>query len=76
MRGAANSGDLGLRPIGAVRGRLACAGCAAITLAMAMTLTFRRPDAAPAVAWRGSDRAVGGTIAGIGLMMMGFALAT
>jgi hypothetical protein len=44
---------------------------------MALTLTFRRPDGGPAVAWRGiAIRAVGGWIAAIGLMMMGFALAT
>jgi urease accessory protein len=78
MRGAANAGDLGpetdrwLFAAG-----LACAGYAAITLTMALTLAFRRPDAGPAAAWRGiAIRAVGGWIAAIGLMMMGFAFAT
>ena len=78
MRGAANAGDLGPETDRLLfAAGLACAGYAAITLTMALTLTFRRPDAAPAVAWRGiAIRAVGGWIAAIGLMMMGFALAT
>jgi urease accessory protein len=78
MRGAANAGDLGPETDRLLfAAGLACAGYAAITLTMALTLTFRRPDAGPAVAWRGiAIRAVGGWIAAIGLMMMGFALAT
>jgi urease accessory protein len=78
MRGAANAGDLGPEADRLLfAAGLACAGYAAITLTMALTLTFRRPDAGPAVAWRGiAIRAVGGWIAAIGLMMMGFALAT
>jgi urease accessory protein len=78
LRGAANAGDLGPETDRLLfAAGLACAGYAAITLTMALTLTFRRPDAGPAVAWRGiAIRAVGGWIAAIGLMMMGFALAT
>lgn len=78
MRGAANAGDLGPETDRLLfAAGLACAGYAAITLTMALTLTFRRPDGGPAVAWRGiAIRAVGGWIAAIGLMMMGFALAT
>lgn len=56
---------------------LACAGYAAITLTMALTLAFRRPDAGPSTAWRGiAIRACGSWIAAIGLMMGGFALAS
>jgi urease accessory protein len=78
MRGAANAADLGPEVDRLLfAAGLACAGYAAITLTMALTLTFRRPDARPAVAWRAiAIRAVGGWIAAIGLMMMGFALAT
>ncbi len=78
MRGAANAGDLGPETDRLLfAAGLACAGYAAITLTMALTLTFRRLDGGPAVAWRGiAIRAVGGWIAAIGLMMMGFALAT
>ena len=78
LRGAANAGDLGPETDRLLfAAGLACAGYAAITLTMALTLTFRRPDAGPAVAWRGiAIRAVGGWIAAIGLMMMGLALAT
>jgi urease accessory protein len=78
MRGTANAGDLGPETDRLLfAAGVACAGYAAITLTMALTLTFRRPDAGPAMAWRGiAIRAVGGWIAAIGLMMMGFALAT
>ena len=56
---------------------LAGAGYAAITLTMAVTLTFRRPDAAASMAWRGiAIRALGGWIAAIGIMMAGLALAS
>lgn len=77
-RGAANAGDLAPETDRLLfAAGLACAGYAAITLTMALTLTFRRPDAGPVRAWRGiAIRAVGGWIAAIGLMMMGFALAT
>jgi urease accessory protein len=78
MRGAANAGDVGSdtnRLLFAAG--LACMGYAAITLTMAVTLAFRRPDDAGAsMAWRGiAIRAFGGWIAAIGLMMVGFAFA-
>jgi urease accessory protein len=78
MRGAANAGDLGPETNRLLfAAGLACAGYAAITLAMALTLAFRRPDAGPSVAWRGiAIRAFGGWIAAIGLMMVGFAYAS
>ena len=78
MRGATNAGDLGPdsdRLLFAAG--LACAGYASITLMMALTLAFRRADADPATAWRGmAIRALGGWIAAIGLMMVGFAFAS
>lgn len=55
---------------------LACAGYATITLTMALVIAFRRADAGVASAWRGiALRALGGWIAAIGLMMVGFTLA-
>jgi urease accessory protein len=78
MRGAANAGDVGSdtnRLLFAAG--LACMGYAAITLTMAVTLAFRRPDAGASTAWRGiAIRAFGGWIAAIGLMMVGFAFAS
>jgi urease accessory protein len=77
MRGAANAGDVGLdtnRLLFAAG--LAGAGYAAITLIMALTLTFRRAEAGTSMAWRGiAVRAFGGWIAAIGLMMVGLAFA-
>jgi urease accessory protein len=77
MRGAANAGDLGPdtnRLLFAAG--LACAGYAAITLTMAVTLAFRRPDAGTSITWRGiAIRAFGGWVAAIGLMMVGLAFA-
>jgi urease accessory protein len=56
---------------------LAGAGYAAITLTIALTLAFQRPDAGPSMEWRGiAIRAFGGWIAAIGLMMVGFAFAS
>ena len=78
MRGAANAGDVGpdTNPLLFAAG-LACVGYAAITLTMAVTLAFRRPDAGASMAWRGiAIRALGGWIAAIGLMMVGFAFAS
>lgn len=77
MRGAANAADLAPETNRVLYAAgLAGAGYAAITLIMALTLTFRRADAGPATAWRGiAIRALGGWIAAIGLMMVGFALA-
>jgi urease accessory protein len=75
MRGAANAGDVGPdadRLLFAAG--LACVGYAAITLTMAVTLAFRRPEAGATMAWRGiAIRACGGWIAAIGLMMVGLA---
>jgi urease accessory protein len=78
MRGAANAGDLGPETDRLLfAAGLACAGYAAITLIMALTLTFRRTDAGPSLEWRGiAIRAFGGWIAAIGLMMVGFAFAS
>jgi urease accessory protein len=77
MRGAANAGDLApdANQLLFAAG-LACAGYAAITLTMAVTLAFGRQDAGASTAWRGiAIRAFGGWIAAIGLMMVGFVLA-
>ncbi|MBC9879608.1 hypothetical protein G8O24_19900 [Bradyrhizobium sp. INPA01-394B] len=55
---------------------LACAGYATMTLTMAIVVAFRRSEAGAASAWRGiALRALGGWIAAIGLMMVGFTLA-
>jgi urease accessory protein len=78
MRGAANAADLApeINRLLFAAG-LACAGYAAITLAMALTLTFRRLDDGASMTWRNvAIRAFGGWIAAIGLMMVGFALAS
>jgi len=76
MRGAANAGDV--RPETnqlLYAAGLACAGYAAITLIMALTLTFRRAEVGASMAWRGiAIRAVGGWIAAIGMMMLGLAV--
>ncbi len=78
MRGAANAGDVGPetnQPLYAAG--LVCAGYAAITLTMALTLAFRRAEVGTSMAWRGiAIRAVGGWIAAIGIMMVGLALAS
>jgi urease accessory protein len=78
MRGAANAGDVGPDTnLLLFAAGLACVGYAAITLTMAVTLAFRRPDAGASMAWRGiAIRALGGWIAAIGLMMVGFAFAS
>ncbi|WP_315834012.1 HupE/UreJ family protein [Bradyrhizobium prioriisuperbiae] len=78
MRGAANASDLAPEANRLLfAAGLACAGYAAITLTMAVTLAFRRADAGPSTSWRGiAIRAFGGWIAAIGLMMVGFALAS
>jgi urease accessory protein len=78
MRGAANAGDLGPETNRLLfAAGLACAGYVAITLTMAVTLAFRRPEAGASMAWRGiAIRAFGGWIAAIGLMMVGFAYAS
>jgi urease accessory protein len=78
MRGAANATDFAPETDRILfAAGLACAGYAAITLTMALTLAFRRPDAGPSMEWRGiAIRAFGGWIAAIGLMMVGFAFAS
>jgi urease accessory protein len=78
LRGAANAGDLGPETDRLLfAAGLACAGYAAITLIMALTFAFRPPDAGPSLEWRGiAIRAFGGWVAAIGLMMVGFALAS
>ena len=78
MRGAANAGDVGPDTnLLLFAAGLACVGYAAITLTMAVTLAFRRPDAGASMAWRGiAIRALGGWIAAIGLTMVGFAFAS
>jgi urease accessory protein len=77
MRGAANGTDFAPETDRILfAAGLACAGYAAITLTMAVTLAFRRPEAGPSMEWRGiAIRAFGGWIAAIGLMMVGFAFA-
>lgn len=55
---------------------LACAGYATVTLIMALVIAFRRDEAGAVSAWRGiALRAIGGWVAAIGLMMVGFTLA-
>jgi urease accessory protein len=78
MRGAANADDVGPETNQLLYAAgLACAGYAAITLTMAVTLAFRRAEAGTSTAWRGiAIRAVGGWIAAIGIMMVGLAFAS
>ncbi|MGJ5181199.1 HupE/UreJ family protein [Bradyrhizobium oligotrophicum] len=77
MRGAANAGELVPQTdlLLYVAG-LATAGYVVITLVMALTLIFRRPDTEPVSHWRGiAVRAAGGWVAAVGLMMAGLSLA-
>lgn len=78
LRGAANASDLAPKTDRLLfAAGLACAGYAAITLIMALTLAFRGPLADSSKAWRGiALRALGGWIAAIGLMMAGLAFAS
>jgi urease accessory protein len=78
MRGAANAGGVGPETNQLLyAGGLVCAGYAAITLTMALTLAFRRAEVGTSMAWRGiAIRALGGWIAAIGIMMVGLALAS
>jgi urease accessory protein len=78
MRGAANATDFAPETDRLLfAAGLTGAGYAAITLTMALTLAFQRPDAGPSMEWRGiAIRAFGGWIAAIGLMMVGFAFAS
>jgi urease accessory protein len=78
MRGAANAADVAPETNGLLfAAGLACAGYAAITLTMAVTLVLLGAEAGTATAWRAiTIRALGGWIAAIGLMMVGFAFAS
>ena len=78
MRGVANAGELVPQTDRVLYAAgLASAGYVAITLIMALVLTFRRPETEPAFSWRGiAVRAIGGWLAAIGLMMAGLSLAT
>jgi hydrogenase/urease accessory protein HupE len=77
FRGAANVAGIGPEtnlPLFAAG--LTGMGYVAITMTMALTVAFRRADAGDATAWRGiALRALGGWIAAIGMMMVGFTLA-
>jgi urease accessory protein len=76
VRGAANASDLiPQTDLMLFAAGLACAGYAAITLVMALTVTFRRADSP--MAWQGiAIRAFGGWIAAVGVMMAGLSLAS
>ena len=76
-RGVANASDLAPETDRILfAAGLACAGYAAITLIMALTLAFSGPAAGASMAWRRiAVRALGGWIAATGLMMVGLALA-
>jgi urease accessory protein len=78
IRGAANAIDLGPETDRALfAAGLACAGYVVITLIMALALAFRGTETTPAITWRQITlRALGGWIAAIGLMMVGFGLAS
>lgn len=77
LRGAANAVDLAASTDRMLFGAgLVCMGYAAITLVMALTLTFRRTDTGAAPSWPDiALRALGGWIAAIGLMMGALAFA-
>ncbi|WP_136624351.1 HupE/UreJ family protein [Bradyrhizobium centrolobii] len=76
-RGMANaSGTEAVTNVPLFAAGLVCAGYATITLVMALVIAFRQAEAGQATAWRGiALRALGGWIAAIGLMMIGFTLA-
>ncbi len=78
VRGMANASDLGP---GADRllfaAGLAGSGYAVITLVMALVLAFRGADTGASISWRKITlQALGGWIAAIGLMMVGYGLAS
>jgi len=78
MRGVVNATGVGTGTDTVLFGAgVALSGYVFITLATALTFTFRRPDGQPARTWRAiALRACGSWIAAIGLMMGGFALAS
>jgi urease accessory protein len=78
IRGAANATDLGPETDRALfAAGLTCAGYVVITLIMALALAFRGTETTASITWRQITlRAFGGWIAAIGLMMVGFGLAS
>lgn len=77
VRGMANAGGAGPETnVMLFAAGLVCSGYVVITLTMAIVVTFRRADGGERTAWRAiALRALGGWIAAIGLMMIGFTLA-
>jgi urease accessory protein len=77
IRGAANATDIGPETDRLLfAAGLACGGYAVITLVMALVLAFRGADTG-ALTWRKITlQALGGWIAAIGLMMVGYGLAS
>jgi urease accessory protein len=77
IRGATNATDIGPETDRLLfAAGLACSGYAVITLIMALVLVFRGADTG-AITWRKiTVQALGGWIAAIGLMMVGFGLAS
>ena len=78
VRGAANATDLGPETDRLLfAAGLACSGYAVITLVMALVLTFRGADSSAPIGWRKITlQALGGWIAAIGLMMVGYGFAS
>jgi urease accessory protein len=78
IRGAANATDLGPETDRLLfAAGLACSGYAVITLVMALALAFRGADTSAPISWRKITlQALGGWIAAIGLMMVGYGLAS
>jgi urease accessory protein len=78
VRGAANASDLGPETDRLLfAAGLACSGYAVITLVMALVLTFRGADTSAPTGWRKITlQALGGWIAAIGLMMVGYGFAS
>ncbi len=78
IRGMANATDLGPETDRLLfAAGLACGGYAVITLVMALVLAFRGADTGASISWRKVTlQALGGWIAAIGLMMVGYGLAS
>ena len=78
VRGAANASDLGPETDRLLfAAGLACSGYALITLVMALVLAFRGAETSTPTNWRKITlQALGGWIAAIGLMMVGYGLAS
>jgi urease accessory protein len=78
IRGAANAVDLGPETDRLLfAAGLACSGYAVITLVMALVLAFRGEDTSAPIGWRKITlQALGGWIAAIGLMMVGYGFAS